>query len=168
MNAEDIEPSSVIEVDYGTPDRPRTVAEMVTAGNYDHYASRIDNEHFPVTGKSVKYFKWKLFSGGCSSKEGIRRIKKSRWKPAEIEHTLVFGAAFPEIQLKHNIVCLGSAILRGDNRGAPCLDGHGDKRGLILAWNSGVWSDDCRFLAVREISATKFWFFKVCRRLKGL
>ncbi|MEK7622088.1 MAG: hypothetical protein AAB415_02820 [Patescibacteria group bacterium] len=148
----------LITVNYGPADKPRTIEEMIAAGRYDWGNKDITADHFPISGVGIVAYEPKLFhfDEDISSDEAERRIKAddltNPWEPARIEHTLSYGAAFPEDQRKFLIVGLGSVALINGSRCVVCLYGRGSLRRLGLFGRGGGWPGVCRFLAVRQIS----------------
>lgn len=141
-----------------------TLEEMIIAGCYgpngDNCNKDITPERFPISGSGIEEFEFKLFGegfeNGISSERVIKIIKDddkvNPWEPAKTEHTLAFGAQFPEEQRKHPIIGLGSvARVHGDRR-VLCLDRDGSERHLGLRWFGNGWRAYGRFLAVRKVS----------------
>ena len=146
-------------VDFG-----QSFEQMILAGCYgqkgDNWNKEITKERFPIIGAGIGGFEFKLFGegfeDGISSETVIKIIneddKNNPWSPAQAEHTLAFGAQFPEDQRKYPIVGLGSVAKVDGNRRVLCLDGDGSKRRLRLSWFGDGWYSRCRFLAVRKVS----------------
>lgn len=146
-------------VDYG-----QSIEEMVAVGGYDHIDRNITAEHFFIR-KRRFFFKRRIIrfearyvhpNRHILSENALNVIKyvdvSHPWMPAYIEHTLSYGAAFPEEQYQHPIVGLGSVGDIAD--GGPCvpeLNGAGERRDLLLSNFGVLWSPQSRFLAVREI-----------------
>jgi hypothetical protein len=96
----------VIAVDYGM-----SLPDMIAAGRYHKVDARFTAVKFPVQGTGKIQFRSKLFEFGrrISSEEAGDGIKKIVPCRPPTSHGLAFGAAFPELQGKHLIACLGSS-----------------------------------------------------------
>lgn len=143
-------------------DRPFTVDydlsfdAMIAACRCDWVNSDLTEQRFPIKGKGKVDFESALFGfdHSISSNDAIAIIRsadKARpWEPAETEHLLAFGAAYPDEQRKYPIVALGSV---GEVSGCCCvpyLSGSGSGRSLGLRRFDYGWDSRCRFLAVRK------------------
>lgn len=141
----------ILTVDYGL-----TLEQMIAVGNYDWKNDDLTDKRFPIKGDGVQEFEACLIhpNRSISSEDCIQLIKDTDktnpWEPAQTEHLLAFGAKYPEEQRKFPIIALGSVGEVDGNRGVPCLDEDGSKRGLHLPWFGGGWRARCRFLAVRK------------------
>jgi len=138
-----------LAVDYG-----KLLAEMIAAGRYDWKNSDITARRFPIEGKGVVEFEARYFHPDytISSDDAIATMNAG-WEPAKIEHILALGATFPDEQRKFPIVGLGSVAEVDGSRVVPCLSKDGSRRGPGLSWWGLDWDSDCRFLAVRKVSA---------------
>ncbi len=146
-------------VDYG-----KSIEKMIVVGGYDQVDRNITAKHFPIRTKRF-FFKRRILrfeagyvhaNGHISSEDVLDVIKlvdvHDPWMPACIEHTLFFGATFPEEQYQHPIVGLGSVGDIAD--GGPCvpeLNGAGERRDLVLTSLGVLWAPEFRFLVVRAI-----------------
>lgn len=143
---------NIITVDFGL-----SLAAMIAAGKYDRVNLEITAERFPVVGSGVVVYETKLFyiNSIVSSDEVdglIRRVDPAcPWGPSRHEHTLAFGAAYPELQRKHPIIGLGSSVDLDGRRCVVCLDRCGAGRYLDLDRWDNDWSTYCCFLAVRPL-----------------
>jgi hypothetical protein len=148
MNTDTIT-DGVIAVDYGMP-----LCDMIAAGKYDWVSPDITPEKFPVEGSGTKTFGATLFHfvQPISSEGAVAAMTAENFTPATHVHGLAFGAAFPDEQRKHSIVCLGSSALVLGLRLVVCLYGGRAGRHLNLGGWSGDWYNDYRFLAIREVS----------------
>lgn len=147
----------IIEVNYDL-----SLEEMIVAGHYDWKNGNINGEHFPIKGgKGIVRFEARYFhfdrdiSSEAADKAIIEEDSANPWESSKIEHTLSYGAKYPEEQRKFPIVGLGSSAEVYGHRRVPSLDGRGSGRGLRLGWWVGDWGRDCRFLAVRKVLVTQ-------------
>ena len=138
----------VLSVDYG-----QSLEQMIAAGNYDWTNSDITAKRFSPKGEGTEQFEAKIFhfDRNISSEAAVEAIKVAGWEPGKIEHLLAFGAKYPEEQRKYPIIGLGSVAKVDGYRYVPDLDEGGRERDLDLDWWDDVWSDGCRFLAVRKL-----------------
>jgi hypothetical protein len=149
----------VLRVDFNL-----TLGEMIVAGRYgpkgDNWNKDITQERFPIVGAGIEEFEFKLFGeegfeDGFSSEKVIKIIKEddkdNPWSPAQTEHTLAFGAQFPDAQRKNPIIGLGSVARVGGHRRVLDLSRDGSERDLGLRWFDGDWDARGRFLAVRKV-----------------
>ena len=143
----------IIEVDYSL-----TLEQMVVAGHYDWKNDAITAKNFPVKGTGIVQFEARYFhfDKDASSEAAVEAIvgedPANPWGPAQTEHTLSYGAKYPEEQRKFPIVGLGSSARVDGLRSVLCLSEVGSERDLGLGWWGGGWRRHCRFLAVRKIS----------------
>ncbi len=76
-------------------------------------------------------------------------MAKENFRPAALRELLKWGAK--NWNGKDRIVALGSPWWDRDGyRHFPMLDWYDAKRELILLWCDSMWSNNCRFLAVRK------------------
>jgi len=142
-----------IEVDYSM-----SLNKMISAGNYDWKNDDITAARFPVKGEGKVEFEAKLFhfNRDISSEAAVTHIKdadpQNPWEPAKTEHTLAFGAKYPELQREYPIVGLGSVAKVDFDRDVLRLCRRGSGRSLYLSRWDGDWYGDYRFLAVRKVS----------------
>jgi hypothetical protein len=142
-----------IEVDYSM-----SLNKMISAGNYDWKNDDITAARFPVKGEGKVEFEAKLFhfNRNISSEAAVTHIKdadpQNPWEPAKTEHTLAFGAKYPEVQREYPIIGLGSVAGVDFARGVLRLNRGGSERYLDLDRLGGDWLAGCRFLAVRKVS----------------
>lgn len=137
-----------------------TLEQMIVAGNYDWKNDDLNTKNFPVKGEGIQWFEFDLVDPkkGISSEDALKLLEKDSdpanpWMPAQTEHLLALGAAFPDLQRKNPLVALGSVALVRGNRHVPYLYEDGSKRDLDLNWFDGDWYSYCRFLRVRKVSA---------------
>ena len=142
-----------------TVDYDQSLEAMIAAGHYDWTNSNITAQRFPMQGTGIAHVEFKLFHFDryLLSEDAVAAIKtadaENPWEPAKIEHLLSFGVTHPDEQCRSPIIALGSAANLYDDRVVPNLDGNGAKRDLYLDWWNNGWSDDHRFLAVRNRSS---------------
>ncbi len=135
-----------------TVDYSRTLQEMIVAGKYDWKDSNVTEKNFPkVSGDKNVFCKLFHFNRSISSKEAIAEMDKTGYRPATLFELLALGAKYPGLQHQFPIVALDSVLtgVDGDRRVPPCLRVCG-WRELGLVWSDRDWSDDYRFLAVRN------------------
>jgi len=138
----------------------RSLEQMIAAGRYDYANSDITPKHFPITADQVgaweaRYFHFDLDIESDDAKACIEaEDPENPWQVAQIGHLLAHGERHPEEQRRFPIIALGSvAEVSGYGR-VPCLVRRSSHRALYLRWWGDRWPHDCRFLAVRKVSAT--------------
>jgi len=141
-------PTYSVVVDY-----TKTLAEMVSAGEYDYVSSDITTDHFPIEGKGQREVEVVLFHFNrvVSSEEVISELEKAGYRPARIEELLTLGAERPELQKEFPIISLGS-VWQDPNgcRCVPYLNWNDVKRNLNLNWFENYWREDYRFAGLRK------------------
>ncbi len=150
--------TGILTVDYG-----QTLEQMVAAGHYGkdgkNWNKDITAERFPIVGTGVAEFECKLFDFGrdISSEDAVKAIQvddpTNPWKPARTEHTLAYGAQFPDEQRKNPIIGLGSGTRVRGFRSVLALLADGG-RYLGLYYSDDGWNALYRFLAVRPVPKT--------------
>lgn len=136
-------------------DYSKSLAEMIRLGKYDWANDDINDKHFPIQGAGQHEAELVLvhFNKDITTKEVLAHLSSNDLKAAEIEHLLVFGTIYPEIQKEFPVVALGSVwVLGGGFRDCPYLSFVGGGRELGLGWrgDDDQWGGGCRFLAVRK------------------
>ena len=142
-------------------DYNKSLEEVIKEGGYDlQLKLEVVIKGYPIIiGEGLVEYEFVYISSGSSisSSEAVAMIKKENvenpWEPANIEHLLTFGKNFPEEQLRHRIVALGS-ISRGNFKLVPILASYcGSRRSFNDYWYFPVtgWSTEHRFLAVRKV-----------------
>lgn len=142
-----------------TVDHSRTLAQMVTAGHYDWANDNITVERFRVSEEGDGEYQAKLFhfNRNILSEVAVKEIKAEGWGVARIEHLLAFGEKYPEEQRKFSIIALGSVcVVFGDHYLGRLGEDAGGRRYLDLYYWGEVWTDSCRFLAVRKKKFSSF------------
>jgi hypothetical protein len=140
-----------------TIDYDRSIEAMIAAGHYDWVNDNIA-KCFQIRGSGIVHFEGRYYHPNCSiSSEnvvtGIEELDtENPWMPAETEHTLAFGAQFPDEQRKRPVIGLGSVAVVGGYRRVLALVGGASGRRLNLRWWDNEWGAPCRFLAVRKVS----------------
>jgi hypothetical protein len=144
-----------LSMDYGM-----TLEDMIKAGNYDWKNDDLNTKNFPVKGEGIQWFEFDLVDPkqDISSEDALKLLEKDSdpanpWMPAQTEHLLALGAAFPDLQRKNPLVALGSVAEVSGDRRVPYLDGYGSGRDLRLRWFERGWGSSCRFLRFRKVSA---------------
>jgi hypothetical protein len=138
-------------VDYGM-----TFDQMIAACRCNWVNSDLTKASFPIKGDGKVEFESKLlgFDKSISSDEVVAIIRSADkacpWEPAQTEHLLAFGAAYPDEQRKYPIIALGSVGKVGGRRCVPYLRRDGSERDLSLYWWGLDWFSHDRFLAVRK------------------
>lgn len=145
----------ILSVDYNM-----SLEQMVASGNYDWKNGQLNMKNFPIIGEGIQWFEFELvhLNRNMSSEAAIVEMEKDSnptnpWFAAKTEHLLTLGATFPELQLKHPIIALGSVAEVHGFRHVPYLLEYGSKRFLNLSWFDDGWHSVCRFLRVRKVSA---------------
>lgn len=134
-------------------DYTKTLAEMISVGNYDWVNSDITNDHFPVKGEGKQEQELVLFhfNRAISSDDAMKKMEEDGYKPAVIEELLALGESQPELQRQFPIVALGSVWRDSDGgRRVPSLDWCDAERDLDLSAFELDWREDYRFLARRK------------------
>ncbi|MEI6552967.1 MAG: hypothetical protein WCO09_00180, partial [bacterium] len=91
-----------------------SLADMISAGNYDWKNENITSDRFPINGEGQVEFEDTIFhfDRSISSEDAVAQIiaadLENPWEPAKIENLLAYGAKNPEEQCKFPIVGLGS------------------------------------------------------------
>lgn len=138
-----------IVVDYS-----KSLAEMITSGNYDSKNSDITEENFPgKRNKGTEEVRLELIhlNRVISSKKALSEFDRMGFRAGTLPELLAFGAKYPDEQRKYPVVGLGSVSRRLDGgRGVAGLGRDGSGRSLGLGWFGGSWGPGCRFLAVRK------------------
>lgn len=155
MSTEASSPVIILPVDYGM-----SLDQMIVAGRYDWVTPSLNNINFPVQGDGVCRFEFDLVNPKrtISSSDVLTLLGEDSdptnpWMPAQIEHLLVFGAWFPELQLKNIILALGS-VARIDGRlQVVCLSRCNSERRIYTLDSAGSWFSDNRFLRIRRVFA---------------
>lgn len=147
----------ILSVDYN-----KSLDQMISAGNYDCKNDDLNAKNFPVKGEGVQWFEFDLVDPkkDISSGGALKLLQKDSdpanpWMPAQTEHLLALGAAFPDLQRKNPIVALGSVAEVDGRRRVPCLYEVGSRRDLYLRSFGYDWSSGFRFLRVRKVSASQ-------------
>lgn len=135
-----------------TVDYSMSLELMIASGRYDWVNPDITSEHFPVKGTGTIRLETQLinFVRPTSSEFAIGELDKMGLRPAILEELLAFGAKYPEEQLMHTIIALGSVGKVYGYRHVACLGRHDRKRYLYLNRFDLDWYDFCLFLAVRK------------------
>jgi hypothetical protein len=130
-----------------------SIERMVNMGEYSHVTAEIYSK-FSASGTGLELVNLRLirFRNVITIAEVEDCISKMGFAPAKIEHLLVFGYMYPEQQLEHSIIALGSKWDHaGGSVNAPVLNGFNRLRsvGLYLA-NEFVEHHGCRRFLVIE------------------
>ncbi len=138
-------------------DYDMSLEAMIQAGHYEVVHTDITAKLFPLSGTGKVAFEHKLFhfNYNISSEDVIKKMNKQGFRPATIEELLAYGAALPEKQDRFPIIALGSIVeINNDeynDRYVTSLGKGNSEYCLDLDWFDVVWSDSCRFLAVRKV-----------------
>ena len=130
-----------------------SVESLVAQGKYDWKNSDIKSKNFQTTRKGETTLNLELvhLNQVLTSEEVIKELDKRGLRPAELHELLSFGIQYQEEQRKYPIVAMGSVWQHWSGyRDVAYLFGDGGERGLGLGYFGGRWSEDFRFLAVRE------------------
>jgi hypothetical protein len=144
-----IDPVS-LAVDYN-----RSLEQMIAAGNYDSRHEDFNEGRICVDALEQSEVDASLFSfeycvTSAEVLDSIAHADKQRaWSVAKVEHILAFGEEYPDEQLGHAVVGLGSLVATSGGL-VPYLDNDGFRRRLHLRWWGSTWPPYCRFLAIRS------------------
>ena len=142
-----------------TVDYDQSLQQMIAARHYSWITPDIIAARIPMDGTGTVHVEAMLFHFDrfVSSEDAIKAINtedpENPWEPAKIEHLLSFGVKHPDGQRTYPILGLGSVAEVAEDRRVPCLDGTGTGCYLDLPWWDNVWSNNFRFLAVRNLSS---------------
>lgn len=131
-----------------------TITQMVQLGKYNWA-----NEHIGKLFKSDPTLtgKWECelieAKKSISSKAANELCNQDGWESAKVDHLLIFGATYPEIQRKNWIVGLGSYAHLNGQLCVLVLNSYRARRYISLYGWFDVWDKDYRFLRVRKLSA---------------
>lgn len=145
----------ILPIDYN-----KSLEQMISAGNYNWKHDDLNAKNFLITIEGIQWFEFDLVDpkSDIFRKDALKLIEKDSnpanpWMPAQTEHLLALGAAFPDLQRKNPIVALGSLAEVSGSRRVPCLDSRGSSRRLVLNYFDDGWAVGFRFLRVRKVSA---------------
>lgn len=126
--------------------------QRIERGAFGWRHESLSEERFPVIGDQIGERDLKLFhfARNIPSEEAERLIRETGYQPAGIGAILAFGAAFPDTQVRHPVVGLGSAAEVDGKGSVPTLWFDGERRTIDLVWLDGDWHRNYRFLGVRE------------------
>ncbi|MCX6742698.1 MAG: hypothetical protein NT116_00490 [Candidatus Parcubacteria bacterium] len=132
-----------------------TLAEMIEGGKYDYPNEQIfNNRNFPIHGAGKHEAELVLIhlDRTATTQEILDHLNSLGLESAKIEHLLAFGKTYPEIQLKSDIVALGSPLYNnGFGPYYPYLEGRRNNERIlyvICGWLYSKWPKDYYFLAV--------------------
>lgn len=133
---------------------PKSIADLVKAGNYDYANSDITDNHFErSTVKKTVVYKLFHFDRVITSEDAIKEMEKEGYQPAKAYELLSLGEKQPELQRKFPIIALGSVwVDPNGHRYVVYLISHGSKREAHLDAFDYKWYGPCRFLAVAKSS----------------
>jgi hypothetical protein len=132
----------------------RTLAEMISAGNYVGVDPEINDQNFLVvgTGECEVGLARVHLKKGCETEEILTYLAQHNLQPAKIEHLLAIGETHEQGRcLFPKLIALGTSWV--DGKGIRCFVGMqtdtmtGACR-LRLA-GDGPWSKNCHFLVAR-------------------
>lgn len=131
------------------------VEAAIREGQYDWVNLDVNDKHFKTSriGQKEVETKFYHFNRLISSEQAIEEMRKDGYHPAELHEGLALRAKHRDLQRQFPIVLLGSIWQNwdGDCRSVVCLvEGSGSGCRLLLSRFSSNWSEDYRFLAVRE------------------
>jgi len=127
---------------------------MIALGRYDHRGPLITGDHFPVIGVGKHRFRNKTFHFGVDLRawEAIESMSYFGFMPGDHIQGLELGAAFPGLQLKGVIACLGYEARINGTAHVMTLFRHRKERHLRCRDRDGTFLDHWRFLGVQEIT----------------
>lgn len=139
-----------------TVDYNQNIDQMIAAGKYKYVASGIGK--FSIDGGvGVKKIQVEEvnFSRNITGPEALIELEKKGLKPAKIEHLLAVGAQYPDLQLTHWIIALGSTAYTGGiafgepAAAVPVLETHPSLgRQASNQYIGNAWGPPDSFLAV--------------------
>jgi hypothetical protein len=122
----------------------------VAEGDYDWVNKDITKENFPVIGRGHGVVE---YDARLSADIYAETKEEDSWIPAQIEHLLSFGIAFPDEQRKHLILGHGSIVEIDGVLSIPGLWKHRPGRSLGL-YSCLDGANNCRLLEVRKVPET--------------
>ncbi|MBU2566378.1 hypothetical protein KKG46_02340 [Patescibacteria group bacterium] len=130
--------------------------EMEAAGHYAYVSEGVTKATFPIfkpcSGTVAYEARLFCFNDYLSGDEARKRIEEEGYYPAEIQHLLAFGAAYPEAQLECVIYALGTLWKENEEAVSACLrltQGSKDRELAYMLDNKYLrW---VHFLAVRRV-----------------
>ena len=138
-------------------DYRKSPEQMIAAGRYDRTNDDLLPGSFSIEGEGVVEFESRFFrfKQKYLSEEAMGVVGQAErahpWMPANFEHTLAYGAKYPDRQRKFPIVGLGSAIEIGGSLYVSYLTKLGGERCFYLFPFAGFWSEECAVLGVRKL-----------------
>ena len=131
----------------------QSLKQLIKPLDFDWVNSDITEDHFPVQPEDSIAGKrtYKVFNFGksISSENAIAEMAKENFRPATLRELLKWGVK--NWNGKDWVVALRSVYRDLFGRFCVPVLGRGvSERGLNLNWFEVGWSEDCRFLAVRE------------------
>ena len=138
-------------------DYRKSPRQMIAEGRYNRTNSELLPSSFSVEGQGVVEFESRYFwfEQKYLSEEARGVVEQAErthpWMPAKLEHTLAYGAKYPDKQKKCPIVGLGSVIEIGGSLYVSYLTSLGEERCFYLFPFDGFWSEKCAVLGVRKL-----------------
>ena len=133
-------------------DRTKSVEEVIAAGNYNYANPDINSGRCPsIRAETIGDATLFHLDEELTTDEYLARLDEMGYRAADVFELLVFGAQYPDEQLKYPILALGQDVR--DSGGlvcVACLDYWGGKRELDLLLRAFRWSRLCRVLAFRK------------------
>lgn len=147
------EPEKTVKEINLTVDYSQSLAEMITAGNYDWKNSVISEKYFAVTReltakRILLLAKLFCFSYHISSDGVISEMNKNKVRSATLPELLALGANYPELQRQFEIIALGSIFYRIGGSIVPGLYFDGVKRKLSIDLYNNAWHHQTCFLGI--------------------
>lgn len=127
--------------------------QAVADGHYDSISYGISAKRFPLCGKKQEDLRIYLVDLDEEEKESESIIMDSEsigLYSAGSEELLALGAQYPQLQIDHPIIALGSVVrIDGHLRLLGLSESDGQRR-LVLEWYLGLWPIDYRFAFISE------------------
>lgn len=130
-----------------------TIVQMVEFGKYN-WVNNLIAKRLQLDQTLVGKWECELLNptGDSSSEQVSMLCSQDGWQSARIDHTLMFGATYPNEQRKHSVAGLGSCCQdMFDNRVVLVLNSSRRYRDLDLHSWYGEWGSHYRFLRVRRL-----------------
>ncbi len=136
-----------------TVNRNQTIADGITAGQYDWVHASINDSNFQCTCSGIESTEIILvhFNKVMDIEDVLLRLEKRNLCPADLRELLAIGEQFPDKQKQFIILALGSVWQ--DSEGIPYiqyLDWNDSKRRLGMDWPAHGWNRSGRFVALRK------------------
>ena len=138
-----------------TVDYSKTLEEMIAAGKYDYVNSEITSINFPIpsdkSGSKNPEAIILHFNKRIDTEKLLKILNRKGFRPGTLPELLAFGAKYPEAQIRHWVIALGSSWQdSGGGRRVVWLGGGVGHRPAALDDRRSWWVRSARFLAFRK------------------